>query len=90
MAALATAIQVSTLRGLVLLEPAATFAAADDHRVCEHIHAMSPAYRDGLSREEFRQRSSTGMGFELPALATARDAESLERLRRHRPPWRPR
>ncbi len=86
-AALATAVRVPELRGVVVIEPAATFVAPDHPDVRDHVRAMSPAFEEGLSREEFRRRFSAGMGFELPAPATARDERALELLRRHRPPW---
>lgn len=86
-AALAAAVRVPALRGIVLIEPAATSAAPDHPEVREHVRVMSPAYEDGLSREEFRRRFSAGMGFELPAPRTAQEERSLELLRRHRPPW---
>ncbi len=86
-AALATAVRTPDLRGVVVIEPAATFAAAEDPIVREHVRAMSPAYEEGVSQQEFRRRFSAGMGFQLPAPTTAHAERSLELLRRHRPPW---
>ncbi|WP_040338282.1 alpha/beta fold hydrolase [Candidatus Blastococcus massiliensis] len=42
-AVLATAIRSPGLRGVVVIEPAATFAAADEYSVQEHVRAVSPA-----------------------------------------------
>jgi pimeloyl-ACP methyl ester carboxylesterase len=86
-AVLATAVRVPELRGVVVVEPAATSVAPDHPDVREHVRAMSPAFEDGLPPEEFGRRFSAGMGFELPAPTTARDERALELLRRHRPPW---
>lgn len=56
-AVLAAAVQIPNLRGAVVIEPIATFAAADDPAVREHVQAMLPAFEHGLSRDGFRSPS---------------------------------